>query len=42
MGSAYDASAIRATLSHVNGDLFNVNVYFVQRRRPPWPSGSDR
>ena len=27
MSSVYDASAIRAALPHLNGDLFNVNVH---------------
>ena len=27
ISSVYDASAIRVALPHVNGDLFNVNVY---------------
>ena len=27
--SVYDASAIRAALPYVNGDLFNVNVYIL-------------
>ena len=27
MSSIYDASVIRAALTHVNWDLFNVNVY---------------
>ena len=42
MSSVYDASAIRAALPHVNGDLFNVNVYTCFTFRMKTENGTDR
>ena len=39
MNSVYDDSAIRATLSHLNGDLCNVNVYIFHIQNQNWEGG---
>ena len=41
MSSVYDATAIRAALSHINGDLFNVNAYIVHIQNKT-ENGTDR